>query len=292
MIKLIVILGQTATGKTELAVKLAAKFKAEIISADSRQIYKDMQIGTGQDLKKYKHIPYHLINLIPPNQQFSLAEYQKKCLQKIKQVQARGKLPFLVGGTGLYISAVVDNYQIPAVKPDPRIKAKLAKLNKKDKIKMLKKLDNAALNFVDIDNPRRLERALEVCLSGQKFSESRKKNKSIFNILQIGIKKPRQKLNSLIDQRVNKMIKQGLINETKKIIKKYGLKSIPLQTIGYAEIIDYLNKKTTLSEAVELIKIHTHQLAKRQMAWFKRDKHINWITNYNQAEKLISNFLK
>ncbi len=289
--KLIVILGPTATGKTKLAVSLASKFNGEIVSGDSRQVYKHLNIGTGKDLNEYKKIKYHLIDVINPDKNFTLRQYKKLALEKIRDIHQRDKVPFLVGGTGLYISALVDNYEIPRIKPNKNIRKKLAKLNKLEKIKLLKKIDKKSLEFIDTDNPRRLERALEVCLSGQKFSKLRTKGEKLFNILQIGIKLPREKINKKIDLRVNKIIKLGLVDETKKIIKKFK-NPIALQTIGYTEIINFLNKKTTLEKAVELIKIHTHQFAKRQMTWFKRDKNIKWIKNKTQAVELIKIFLK
>lgn len=290
--KLIVICGPTATGKTKLAVSLAKKFNGEIISADSRQVYKDMNIGTGKDLKEYGKIKYHLIDIIKPNTEFNLAKYKKLALKAIQDIHTRGKVPFLVGGTGLYISAIIDNYNIPQVKSNKKIRNKLEKLNKLEKIKILKKLDPDALDFVDINNPRRLDRALEICLSGQKFSAIRKKGKQLFDVLQIGLTFPKDILNKKIDKRVDKMIKQGLVNETKRLIKKYRINSVLSQIIGYKEIIDFLNKKVTLDKAVELIKIHTHQFAKRQMTWFKRDKRIKWTKNKSEAEKLIKKFIK
>ena len=305
--KLIVICGPTATGKTKLAVALARKFNGEIVSADSRQIYKDMNIGTGKDFKKYKAknlppVTYHLIDIIKPNTEFNLAKYKKLALKVIADIHARGKIPFLVGGTGLYISAIVDNYDIPSVKPNKKIRKKLQNLKILEKIKLLKKLDPVALNFVDTNNPRRLNRALEVCLSGQKFSATRKKSQPLFDVLQIGLTLPKKVLDKKIDQRVDKMINHGLINEVKKLKKKYRINSILSQIIGYKEIIDYLELKTDLNLAVELIKIHTHQFAKRQITWFKRDKRIKWINpvkslrshgakNKKEAEKIIKSFL-
>ncbi|MFH1610648.1 MAG: tRNA (adenosine(37)-N6)-dimethylallyltransferase MiaA [Patescibacteria group bacterium] len=291
--KLIVILGPTATGKTKLAVDLASKFNGEIVSADSRQIYKGMDIGTGKDMKEYKKIKYHLINVVNPNTNYNLVKYKRKALKTIKDITKRNKIPFLVGGTGLYISSIIDNYQIPPVKPDKKIREKINKLDKNEQIKLLMELDRESLKFIDTDNPRRLERALEVCLNGQKFSTYRRKqSKPLFNVLQIGLTFPREEINKKINKRVDEMIKTGLIKETEKIIKKYGRKSAPLETIGYTEIIDYLNKKTIpLSGTIQLIKTHTHQFAKRQMTWFKRDRNINWVKNKTQANKLIRKFL-
>ena len=290
--KLIVILGPTASGKTKLAVSLASKFNGEIISADSRQIYKYLNIGTGKDLNEYKKIKYHLINILNPDEYFTLAQYKKLALEKINNIIKKNKTTFLVGGTGLYVSSIIDNYQIPKIKPNKKIRNKLAKLNKLEKIKLLKKLDKKSLDFIDTDNPRRLERALEVCLSGQKFSESRNKGEKLFDVLQIGINLSRQEINKKIDFRVGKMIKLGLVEEVKNILKKFPKKSVALETIGYTEIINYLNKKTSLEQAIKLIKIHTHQFAKRQMTWFKRDKNIKWIKNQTEAQKLVKNFLE
>ncbi len=297
--KLIIILGPTASGKTKLAVKLARKFKGEIISADSRQVYKDMDIGTGKDLKEYGKIKFHLISIIKPNTAFNLAKYKKLALKAIRDVLSRNKIPFLVGGTGLYISAIVDNYQIPKVAPDKNVRNKLNSLNMQKKIEMLKKLDPKALDFVDIKNPRRLDRALEICLTGKKFSAARKKNKPLFNSLQIGLTLPKNTLNKKINNRVNKMIENGLIGEVKKLAEKYGVNSVASKIIGYKEIIDYLNgknKKTrhsiSLQKAINLIKIHTRQFAKRQMTWFRRDKRIKWVKNQKEAEKIIKGFLE
>ncbi len=293
--KIVVIVGPTASGKTKLAVKLAQRFNGEIISADSRQVYREMDIGTGKDLKDYQQnkitIPHHLIDVINPNQKFNVAKYKKLALKTIQGILKRGKLPIVVGGTGLYISAIVDNYDIPKIKPDFKVRKKMTSMTLVDKVKLLKKMDPASLQFMDLKNPRRVDRALEVCLAGYKFSELRQKKESIFNVLQIGIKIERQLIKERINQRVDQMLKDGLVEETKKIIKKYGLTAVPLETIGYKEMVDHLNKKTTLEQAAELIKIHTHQFAKRQMTWFSRNKNIKWIKNYGAAEKTVKKFL-
>jgi tRNA dimethylallyltransferase len=293
--KLIVILGPTATGKTKLAVALARKFNGEIVSADSRQVYRGMNIGTGKDLKEYGKIKYHLIDVCNPNTEFNVAKYKKLVLKEIDGIIQRGKTPFLVGGTGLYISAIIDNLDFPAVAPSKKIRKKLEKLKKEAKIKLLKKLDPAALEFVDINNPRRLDRALEVCLAGYKFSELRKKKEPIFDCLQLGVTFPKKIIDKRIDTRVELMIKRGLIMETEKLMKKYGKNAAPLQTIGYKEIIDFLKNKPGQKigpEIINLIKIHTHQFAKRQTTWFKRDKKIKWIKDEKQATKLIKKFIK
>jgi len=286
--KLITIVGSTATGKTKLAVKLASKFNGEIVSADSQQIYKNMDIGTGKDLEEFGKIKYYMVNIVKPNQTFNVAKYKKEALKNIYKIIKKGKIPILVGGTGLYLSAIIDNYDIPKIKPSKKIRQKLKNLSIEDKIKELKKLDPTALNIIDTKNPRRIDRALEICLSGVKFSEARKRGKKLFNILQIGLTLPKKELHKKIDKRVDKMIEQGLTNEVEGLIKKYGRNSAPLQTIGYREII---KNENNLEKAIEKIKIHTHQFAKRQMTWFKRDKNIYWIKDLNEAIKLVKTFL-
>lgn len=297
--RIVIILGPTASGKTKLAARLAAEFNGEIVSADSRQVYREMDIGTGKDLSSYqilinrkqKKIAYHLIDIINPNQKFNVAKYKKIAEKTIKDILKRGHLPIVVGGSGLYISALVDGYNITQVKPDWNLRKKMSLMPLTEKVAWLKKINPLAYETVALKNPRRVERALEISLAGQEFSVLRKKTVRPWNILQLGLSVSREKLKQRIDVRVEKMIKQGLVEETKKIIKKFGKKSAPLETIGYKEMIDYLDKKKTLLEAVELIKIHSHQFAKRQMTWFKRDKNIKWIENYKEAENILKNEL-
>lgn len=287
--KLIVILGPTASGKTELALELAEKFDAEIVSADSRQIYKEMNIGTAKPSKKELH---HLIDIIKPDQEFTLAQYKNKALKIIKDIQERNKLPLLVGGTGLYIQSIVDNLKIPQVKPDKELRKELEKMTNQELFEKLKKLDKEAISFIDINNKRRLIRALEVCLITKKpFSQQREKGKKLFNVLQIGIKTNKEELEKRIDKRTEKMIEMGLVNEVKNLLKKYSPDLPAMNSIGYQEIIQYLKEEIDLNKVKELIKKHTQQYAKRQMTWFKRDKRINWINNYKEAEKLVRDFL-
>lgn len=292
--KLIVILGPTGSGKSELSVKLAKKFRGEIISADSRQIYKEMDIGTAKITKKeMQDIPHHLINIVRPNQGFTLAQFQKKAVKIIKQIQKNNKLPFLVGGTGLYIQSITDNLKIPKVKPDKKLREKLEKLTNQELCARLKKLDPEALKIIDIKNKRRLIRALEVCLLTKKpFFLQKQKGPQLFNILQIGLKLNIKYLEQRISQRIEKMIRNGLIQENKKLLKKYKPNLLALSGIGYQEIIPYLENKITLEQAKDLIKTHTRQYARRQITWFKKDKRIHWIKNYQEVEKLIKKFLE
>lgn len=277
--RLIVILGPTASGKSELAVKLAKKFNGQIVSADSRQIYQGMDIGTAKTKKAA------LVDIVKPNQKFTLAQYKRLAIGAIKDIQKRGKLPFLVGGTGLYIQAIVDNLVIPKVKPDKKIRNRLEKLSNQKLWQQLGKIDPLTAKTIDHNNKRRLIRALEVCLKTKKpFSQQREKGHSLFDVCQIGLKTNKKNLDKKIDQRVEKMFKAGLIKEVKGLIKKYGWQPYSMSSIGYQEIIQSTNAK-------ELIKLHTRQYAKRQMTWFKKDKRINWVRNYQEAAKLIRNFL-
>ena len=288
--KLIVILGPTASGKTSLAIKLAKELSGEIVSADSRQVYREMDIGTDKIVPE--GIPHHLIDVVNPDEKFTLAQYKKMAIKAIKDIQKRGNVPFLVGGTGLYIQSIVDNLQIPKGESNKKMRNKLEKMENAELFEKLKKLDPVCAAAIDSKNKRRLVRAVEVCLTtGKPFSQQRKKGKPLFNVLQIGIKPDKEKLEKKIAQRADQMIQTGLIEEVKGLIKKYGSKIISMDSIGYQEIIAHLQNKITLEEAKDLIKTHTRQYAKRQMTWFKRDKRIQWIENYSQAKKLIQNFL-
>ena len=308
--KLIVILGPTASGKTELAIKLARKFNGEIVNADSRQIYKKMDIGTGKienrnwilDIRKLKisniqypisnNIPIHLIDIVNPDEDFSVAEYKKLAINKIKEIQKRNKTPFLVGGTGLYISSVVDNLEIPKAPPNNKIRERLNKLNAKKLFEKLKKVDPKSAKIIGKNNKRKLIRSLEVYeITRRPFSAQQIKGQPLFNVLQIGIKIDREKLYKKIDQRVNEMIKIGLIEETKKLAEKYSFSLPAMSGIGYQEIGLYLKNKITLDEAVQKIKFRTHQYARRQITWFKRLGKIKWIDGHKNAEELINDFL-
>jgi len=294
--KLIIILGPTASGKTKLAVALARKFNGEIVSADSRQVYIGMDIGTGKDLKEYgkgeKRIPYHLIDIILPKTEFNVFKFKKKATVAINNITARGKTPLVVGGTGLYISALVDNYQLPLGKPDKKIRQKLKKMKIADKLEALKKLDMMTYEKIDKNNLRRIDRALEVCFNGQKFSSGSKK-KPIYNTLQIGLKFPKNVMNKKIDKRVDDRLLEGMIGEIKKLhAQKISWRRMESFGLEYRFISRYLRGKYKNQEMINLLKTAIHQFAKRQMTWFKRDTKIHWIENKSQAEKLIKKFLK
>ena len=304
MNKLIIILGPTASGKTNLAIKLAKKFDGEIVSADSRQVYKEMDIGTAKPEKsqisslksqKYlvKEIPHYLINAVFPNEEFNVAIYKRLATKAIKDIQKSGKLPFLVGGTGLYIWSIIDNLKFPKVPPQERLRKELEKKSLKELFEIYKNLDPEGAKYIEKENKRRLIRAIEVCkVSSKSFWKQRKKKKLLFDVLQIGIKLPKGDLKKRISERVKKMFNLGLEKEVKTLVKKYGWDIKPVQTIGYQEFKDFFEKKIEREEVKEKIILHTLQFAKHQMTWFKRDKRIHWIKNQKEAENLIKEFLK
>lgn len=323
---LIVILGPTASGKTGMAIKLAKKYNGEIICADSRTIYKGMDIGTAKPgprkSTRMNHkcslingVPHYMIDMVRPDQEFTVAQFKEQAIKIIKDIQKRGKLPFLVGGTGLYISAIVDNWQMPAVPPNKKLREKLEKQTKRYDsgylYQKLLKLDPRAKDFIQKENLRRVIRGLEVCLLTKKpFSQLRQKGEPMFKVQQIGIKIPRKQLYKRINQRVDKMIKIGLVGEVKKLSKKYSWHLPAMSGLGYRQIGLYLQNKIGLDEAIELIKKETRHYAKRQMTWFsapkgrdlaslagqaggRRDKRIHWFSpiNLKKIQRLIKNFI-
>lgn len=296
-----------------MSLRLAKKFNGEIVNADSRQIYREMDIGTGKTDIAYwskgfspkslateinftiglkPSLQIHLTNIKNPNQKFSLSQYKKLAIKIIKDIHKRNKIPILVGGTGLYISAIVDNLEIPKAAPNKKIRQKLEKHTEKYLFKKLKKIDLKSAKIIGETNKRKLIRALEVYeVTGKPFSSQQTKGEPLFNVLQIGIKTDREKLYKKIDERVDEMIRIGLIKETKKLSKKYSFNLPSMSGIGYFEIGQYLKNKITLDDAVQKIKYRTHQYARRQMTWFKRDERIEWVENYKETERLINNFI-
>ena len=299
--KLIVILGPTSSGKTRLAVKLAGFFNGEIVSADSRQVYKGMDVGTGKDLAEYGNIPHHLIDVVSPKKQFTLADYQKKAYKAIDKILKKGKLPFLVGGSGLYLQSVVDGYRLTKARPQKSLRAFLNFLTL-EKLQEMAKFEKIKLNQSDFNNKRRLIRAIEI---RQKNKEQGIKSKEPkYNCLQIGLTLPREKLNKKIEQRLKyRLEKQGLIDEVKRL-RQQGVSWQRLDDFGleYRFIAKYLQNELSYEEMFEKLSMASRQFAKRQMTWFsahggsasggKRDKRIYWLKNLSQAKKLISNFIR
>lgn len=289
---LIVILGPTASGKTELAIRLAKEFHGFIISADSRQVYRHMDIGTAKPTPEQLRAVHHeMIDIVEPDEPFSLADYQKRvftCLETGYQ----SKIPFLVGGTGLYIDAVVENWNIPKVAPNKQLRQDLEKQPFNLSVERLRQLDPDSAAGIDLNNTRRVIRALEVALAtGRSFTAQRLKRPFPYRVLMLGLDVPRQELVQRIDHRVDQMMSDGLLEEVRNLSKKFDWDLPSMSGIGYRQLGAYLRNEMTLEQSVEQIKIATRQYAKRQMTWFRRNKSIHWIRRAPEAEKLVADFL-
>jgi len=292
MDKLIVIVGPHASGKTSLSIKLAKKFNGEIISADSRQVYIGMDIGTGKASKKEQAaVKHYMLDIVSPRQRYNVSHFKKDALAVIKKIQKRKKIPFLVGGTGFWIQAVVDNVDFPGVKPNQKLRKKLAKLPVEKLLALLKKLDPRRAKNIDPHNPYRLIRAIEIIKSTKKPIAPLSGQKK-FKPLILGLNPPRKKLYNLIDQRLTKRLRQGMIEEVRKLHQQ-GLSWSRLFEFGleYRHISLYLQKKVTYEQMIENLRQAIHHYAKRQMTWFRRDTRIRWIKNFRQANRLVKKFL-
>lgn len=291
--KLLVILGPTASGKTELSIKIAKKYNGEVVSADSRQVYKGMNIGSGKITKKeMQGVAHHLLDVANPKKRFTVAQYQRFALRAIKDIQKRGKLPILVGGTGFYIQSVVDGIVIPEVKPDWRLRKKLEKIALSELFKRLCKLDPKRAGIIDQNNPRRVVRALEIVLKLKRPVPAVRRNIPGFDTLQIGIFKSPDELKKHIKNRLLKRLKNNeMVNEVKKLHKTLSWKRLEEFGLEYRFVAQYLQDKITKEEMIKKIQIESEHFTKRQMIWFKRSKEIHWIKNQKEAQKLLKNFL-
>lgn len=287
--KIIAIVGPTAAGKTEAAINLAKKFNGEIVSVDSRQIYKGFDIGTA----KNKSWPQHLIDVLGPKQAFNVALYKNWALKAIRQILKNRKLPILVGGSGLYFNTVVYNLKIPTVKPDLKLRSTLEKESLERLHQRLKQLDPEAAEITGL-NKRRIIRALEVVIkTGHYFSLQRQKGEPLFNALIIGLRVPREELYKRIDKRIDEQIKAGLINEVKSLIKKYGQNTFALKnTIAYKELLPYLAGEITLEKTIQDIKRNSRRFARRQITWFKMQPNIHWVKKQKEVERSVNKWLQ
>ncbi len=290
---ILVILGPTASGKSSLAVKIAKKFNGEVISADSRQVYKGMNLGTGKITKKeMEGIPHHLLDVASPKRKFTVVQYRKLALKALEKIFKKGKLPIICGGTGFYIQALIDGITIPPVPPDWKLRRKLEKKSVEELYELLKKLDKKRAETIEKKNKRRLIRAIEIVQKLGKVPPL-KKDPLPYPVLMLGIKKEKKELKKLIRKRLLKRIRQGMIAEVKKL-KKSGISWKRLEEFGleYRWVARYLQNKISKEEMIEKLQKEIENYAKRQMVWFKKDKRIIWIKNQREAEKLVRNFLK
>jgi tRNA-2-methylthio-N6-dimethylallyladenosine synthase len=292
-IPIIVILGPTASGKSSLAIEIARKFSGEVISADSRQLYKGMNIGSGKITKKeMRGVKHHLLDIASPRKLFSAVEFKEKAEKAIQQITKKGKIPITCGGTGFYIHALLDGQAIPAIAPDRTLRKKLETETAETLFQILKGLNPERAKNIDAKNKRRLIRAIEIAThatSDVAFEQRGGVNANVFaNVLWLGIKKDPQELKKRINKRVDKMIKAGLEKEVKNLVKKYGWTKVLDNTIGYSEW-----RAAAKSEVVaKKIKLHTRQYAKRQMTWFKKyHPKTHWVKNKKEAFILVKKFL-
>ncbi len=296
-------MGPTGTGKSRLAIKLALKYNGEIVNGDSRQVYRFMDIGTAKPTTaENQAVSHYLYDIINPDEDFGLAHYQQMAYRIIDDIHKRGKLPILVGGSGQYIWAVLEGWQIPHVPPDLDLRLKLETIAKEQGVevlfKQLQELDPQSGEQIDSRNVRRVVRALEVTLqTGQPFSQLRQKVDPGFTALIIGLTTERKELYSRINARVEEMIKLGLETETRNLIERgYDFHLPAMNSIGYTQMGMYLRGINSLNETINLIKNDSHRFVRHQYAWFRlKDNRIHWLDIQmdieTQAKALINDWL-
>ena len=297
---LVVIVGPTAVGKTDLAVQLAQQLETEIISADSRQIYRKMDIGTAKPTKAQQAlVRHHLIDIIDPEETYSLAVFQSQAWEIIGQLHNKGKVPLLVGGTGQYIRAVVQGWKPPELKADQELRSKLEETAARDGVDgllaQLQQKDPVSAERIDPRNVRRVIRALEVVLqTGRPFSDQRLIEPPPYRVIQIGLNRPRGELYRRIDQRIDLMIQAELLEEVKAILQDGCPEDVPsMSAIGYREMVAVLHGKISIEEAVVLMKRATRNYVRRQANWFSlRDAGIRWFNMQEDAFSQVAGFLK
>jgi tRNA dimethylallyltransferase len=301
---LIVIVGPTAVGKTVISIELAKRLDGEIVSADSRLLYRGMDIGTAKPTnEEMDDVPHHLIDVADPDENWSLAIYQREAYKMIDDINERGKLPFLVGGTGQYIRSIIEGWLIPPQRPDYDLRHTLnqwaQEIGAEALYERLERLDPEAAEKIDYRNLRRTVRALEVIFkTGERFSDLRRRQECLYHPVILGITRPREELYERVDQRIEQMLGEGFIDEVRQLLAKGYSPDLPtMSAIGYREIVQYLQGDTTLEEAISQIKRNTRNFIRRQANWFKPDTpYINWFTAsenlVDKMEKTIKNRLK
>ena len=299
----IAVAGPTASGKTALAIELAKIFDTEIISADSRQIYKEFDIATAKPSKEeMQGIKHHLIDVVSPLEEFTVADFADRASNVLKELFLRDKIPVVAGGTGLYFRILLENYDMPRVAPDKKLREELHKLEKEQGVQalyeLLKKYDPVLAQNMHPNNTVKIIRALEVCKTlGVPMSQAQKKKEPEYDVRWIGLGhlngEDRQFLYDRADKRVDIMLEQGLQNEAQNLYEKYGKINSLLKTIGYQEFIDYFDGLLTYEECVDKIKQNTRRYAKRQLTWFRRNEDINWleIQNVSKEEQVKKSLL-
>lgn len=293
--KVIVICGPTASGKTALSIELAKKINGEIISSDSMQIYKDMNIGTAKPSKEeMQGIKHYLLDFIEPDKRYSVADFKKDAEKAIKEIIKKGKNPIIVGGTGLYVDSLIYGIEYQDIQFDINYREELEKRVLQEGLDSLyneaMQIDPQAMEKISINDKKRILRVLEIYKATgknktQQEIESRK-NGVIYDYKVFAINMDRQKLYERINKRVDNMIEHGLVQEVESLIKKYNSFPTAMQGLGYKEVVEYLQRETTMEEMIEKIKMETRRYAKRQITWFKKNKQTIWIEPH-ELQKIL-----
>ena len=276
--KVVAIVGATASGKTAYSIELAKKINGEIVSADSRLVYKGFDIGTAKPtVDEMDGVPHHMVDIVEPEFEYSAGLYKKQAKDVISQILLRGNVPIICGGTGLYIDILLKNYDLPESEANRELRNELTQLDTANLEDMLKNLDIDAFTSIDKNDRKKMIRAIEIIKTTNKpLSQTRGMNKSEYNVEWIGKNFDRKTLYERIDKRVDIMIENGLVEETKNLLEKHGRIPNLVNTIGYREILGYIDNQCSLEQAAELLKKNTRNYAKRQLTWFRRNEDIKW----------------
>ena len=299
--KVIIICGPTASGKTGLSIELAKKIGGEIVSCDSMQIYKDMTIGTAKPtIQEMQGVPHYLIDFVAPNERYSVADFKKEALKAISTILEHGKIPIVVGGTGLYVNSLTQNIEYPEIGVDVNYRNELEKKIEKEGLEKLweeaNKIDEKSMTIISKNDKKRIMRVLEIYhQTGKTKTKIEEESKLIppqYEYIVFGITMDREKLYSRINQRVDIMIEQGLIEEVEHLLKKYKEFPTAMQGLGYKEVVSYLKGDLTKEEMIEKLKMETRRYAKRQLTWFRKDKNIIWLDGTAKVEENIQCILE
>ncbi len=293
----IVICGPTASGKTSLAVKLAKEINGEIISSDSMQIYRYMDIGTAKVTEKEKEgIKHYLVSFVEPNERYSVANFRKDAEKAIEEILRKGKTPIIVGGTGLYVDSLIYGIDYQEIQYDEEYRKQLENIDLEELYKQAITIDSEAMKKISKNDRKRISRILEIYkATGKNKTEQEKlsrQNEVKYNYKVFAINMEREKLYERINKRVDIMIKQGLIEEVKELLKKYNEFPTAMQGLGYKEVVEYLNGKITEEEMIEKIKLETRRYAKRQITWFKKNKETIWLDGLKDKNENIQIILE
>lgn len=276
--KVIAIVGATASGKTAYSIELAKQIDAEIISCDSRLVYKGFDIGTAKPSKEEQSgIPHYMIDIVEPEFEYSAGLYKQQAKEKINEILAKGKTPIITGGTGLYIDILLKNYDLPQIEADKKLREELKNFETSEIYSILEKLDKPGAETIDKNDRKKLIRAIEIVKkTGKQLNNVRSIGESEYEIEWLGRNFDRETLYSRIDKRVDIMIESGLVEETKKLLNRHGRIPNLINTIGYREILGYIDNLYSLDEACNLLKKNTRNYAKRQLTWFRKNESIKW----------------